>query len=722
MTILETSGAPLPERIDAYPTELVAGHPVRRGRPLPLGATTAPGGAVNFAVYADKASAVSLVLFEPGAREPSAELPIPERFRVGGVYAITVYGLDPEGFEYGFRVAGPEHPGPADRFDPGRVLLDPYARLVSGAGEWGRAPDRERPAPFRGRLLLDDFDWAGDRPPGHAPEDLVVYELHVRGFTRHPNSGVSAPGSYAGLREKIPYLLELGVNCVELMPVFEFDETDNPRHGPDGRALPDYWGYNTVGFFAPKAAYAATGCLGMQADEFKAMVKDLHAHGIEVFLDVVFNHTAEGNELGPTISLRGLDNEAYYMLGPDGSYRNFSGAGNTVNCNHPIVRDLVVDCLRYWVTEYRIDGFRFDLASILGRGADGAVLPNPPLLEQLAHDPVLRRTKLVAEAWDAAGLYQVGSFPAYGRWSEWNGRFRDCVRRFLGGEHGTTGELAARIAGSPDLYAGRGATASINFVTAHDGFTLHDLVSYEHKRNAENGEGNRDGEDGVRGWNGGAEGPTEDRRIARLRLVRMKTALTILLTSAGIPMITAGDEVGRTQQGNNNAYCQDNEISWFDWALVRSNAALLRFTANLIALRRDHPVLRRVSHPHGTDRVGSGYPDVSWHGVRPWEPSWQHHDRVLALLRCGEHAAEEHGRSDADVYIAMSAHDRPLELELPAPPAGRIWTLAADSGAEPPNDSHPPGREPALDHPRRYTLAGYAAVVLLSREVTTLEK
>ncbi|HET9170537.1 MAG TPA: glycogen debranching protein GlgX [Actinospica sp.] len=720
MTLLGNPGAALPDRIDDYPTGRIAGYPVRPGRALPLGATALSNGGVNFAVYADRAESVSLVLFEPGAREPGDELPIPASFRVGAVHAITVYGLDPEGFEYGFRVAGPRVAGPADRFDPGRVLLDPYARLIVGAESWAAPRDRDRPAPFRGRLLLEDFDWTGDRPPRHAPEDLVVYEMHVRGFTRDPSSGVTAPGTYAGLREKIPYLLELGVNCVELMPVFEFDETDNPRHGRDGRALTNYWGYNPVGFFAPKAGYAATGAYGMQADEFKAMVKDLHAHGIEVFLDVVFNHTAEGDERGPTLSLRGFGNQTYYMLTPDGAYYNFSGTGNTLNCNHPVVRNLVVDCLRYWVTEYRVDGFRFDLASILGRAADGSVLPNPPLLEQLAHDPVLRGTKLIAEAWDAGGLYQVGDFPAYGRWSEWNGRFRDCVRRFLRGEHGTTGELATRIAGSPDLYAERGATASVNFITAHDGFTLWDLVSYEHKRNEDNGEGNRDGESDNRAWNSGFEGPTDDPRIDGLRLRRIKTALTILLTSSGVPMIAAGDEVGRTQRGNNNAYCQDNAISWFDWRLVERNADLLRFTSNLIAFRRAHPVLRHVSHPHGTDRVGSGYPDVSWHGVRPWEPGWRHHDRVLAVLRCGEHTAEEHGEPDDTVYIAVSAHDQPVDLELPEPPTGSVWTVAADSGARAPADSHPPGREPVLEHPLRYTLAGHAAVVLLSRDATTL--
>jgi isoamylase len=703
----------LPERIDAYPTERIAGYPVRPGRPLPLGATAVPGG-YNFAVYSDRASAVTLVLFDQGAEQPRAELPVPDCYRVGSVFAITVFGLDQENFEYGFRVRGPDAPGPGDRFDPAVVLADPYAKLIAGGEHWGEPRPRGRLAPYRSRPLADDFDWDGDRPPGIAPEDLIVYETHVRGFTRHPSSGVSAPGTYAGLREKIPYLVSLGVNCVELLPVFEFDETDMPRSDPWGRPLLNYWGYNTVGFFAPKAGYAATGRYGMQADEFKAMVKDLHAHGIEVLLDVVFNHTAEGNEQGPSISFRGLDNATYYMLTPDGGYYNFSGTGNTVNCNHPVVRDFVVDCLRYWTAEYHVDGFRFDLASILGRAPDGGVLPNPPLLEALAHDPVLRRSKLIAEAWDAAGLYQVGSFPAYGRWAEWNGKYRDAVRRFVRGEHGVTGELAARLVGSPDLYAGRGAAASVNFVTAHDGFTLYDLVSYDHKHNEENGEDNRDGENDNHSWNSGAEGPTDDPEVRRLRLRRMKNALAILLTSQGIPMLLAGDELGRTQGGNNNAYCQDGETSWVDWTLAESNAGLLRFTRNLIAFRRAHPVLRGAEHLRGVDWVGSGYPDVSWHGVQAWAPNWVHHGRVLALMRCGKHA-KGGTAADATVYVAMNAHERPHDLELPAAPPGTAWALAADTGAEPPFDSFAPGCEPALRHPGRYLLAGHSTVILVSR-------
>ncbi|MGI5448691.1 glycogen debranching protein [Streptomyces sp. CA-243310] len=457
-------------RVDAYPTHEVGGYRVRAGKPFPFGANVVPGG-VSFSVFSDQATSMTLVLFRRGEPEPMAELEFPEEFRTGSVFAMTVFGLDHENIEYGYRADGPYDPVTGHRFDARQILSDPYARLIAGRDVWGVEPDRGRGYQYRSRVCLQDFDWADDTPLRIPAEDLVVYEAHVRGFTRHPSSGVTAPGTFAGLREKIPYLRELGVNCIELLPVFEFDESDNPRSNPEtGEKLYDYWGYNTVSFFAPKAGYAATGRYGMQGDEFRTLIKDLHAAGIEVILDVVFNHTAEGNEQGPTISFKGLDNATYYMLTPEGYYFNFSGTGNTVNCNHPVVRNYVLDCLRHWVADYHIDGFRFDLAAILGRSADGTPLPNPPLLELLAYDPVLRHTKLIAEAWDAGGLYEVGNFPAYGRWAEWNGKYRDTVRSFLKGDPGVTGELATRIAGSPDLYSGRGTSASVNFLTAHDGF------------------------------------------------------------------------------------------------------------------------------------------------------------------------------------------------------------------------------------------------------------
>ncbi|MGW4642361.1 glycogen debranching protein GlgX [Sphaerisporangium sp. NPDC004334] len=694
-------------RIDDFPTRRIGAYRVRQGRPFPHGATLVPGG-VNFSVFSDGATAMTLVLYRRGDAEPLEELPFPPEYRIGSVFTMTVFGLDLESLEYGYRAEGPFDPARGDRFDSGAILADPHALLLSGRDVWGVPPDWSKPYQYRSMIAQEDFDWEDDVPLRTPSEDLVIYETHVRGFTRHPSSGVAAPGTYAGLREKIPYLRDLGVNCVELMPIFEFDEFDNGRVNPaTGERLHNYWGYNTIGFFAPKAGYAATGAFGMQADEFKALVKDLHRAGIEVMLDVVFNHTAEGNEQGPTISFKGLDNATYYMLTPEGYYYNFSGTGNTVNCNHPVVRDFVLTCLRHWVSEYHVDGFRFDLAAILDRGPDGAPLPNPPLLEQLAYDPILRHTKLIAEAWDAGGLYQVGHFPNYGRWSEWNGKYRDVLRRFLKGDEGTTGELAARVAGSPDLYGGRGPAASVNFVTAHDGFTLNDLVSYNDKHNEANGEGNADGANDNNSWNHGAEGPTEDPAINALRTRQMKNALAILLVSQGIPMLLAGDEVGRTQLGNNNTYCQDNELSWFDWTLADANAELLRFARRMIAFRHAHPVLREGRHPLGVDTTGVGLPDVSWHGVDAWRPDWSPGSRLLAVMRAGRDAD---GAMD-QLYVVMNSHWEGHDVELPDP-AGGVWRLFADTGASAPHDVHDPGAEPAIAYPGRLYVAPRSVVIL----------
>ncbi|MER6001650.1 alpha-amylase family glycosyl hydrolase [Nonomuraea angiospora] len=670
MTILEP--------IDAYPTQRIAGYPVRAGRSLPFGATRVPGG-VNFSVYSNHATSVTLVLYREGEPEPMAELPFPETFRVGSVYAMTVFGLDVERLEYGYRVDGPRRPWEGHRFDPDLVLSDPYARMLTGHG----------PYRHRSRVTLDDFDWEDDRPPHLPHEDLVIYELHVRGFTRHDSSGVAAPGTYAGLVEKIPYLLELGVNCVELMPVFEFDETDNVFTGVN------YWGYSPIGFFAPKASYAATGRDHMQVDEFKHMVKELHRAGIEVLLDVVFNHTAEGDERGPAISFKGLDNATYYMLTPDGHYYNFSGTGNTLNCNHPVVRGFVLDCLRYWAAECHVDGFRFDLAAILGRGSDGELLHNPPLLESLAYDPILRDRKLIAEAWDAAGLYQVGSFPHYSRWSEWNGRYRDTVRRYVKGDIGVTGELATRMVGSPDMYSRRGVAATVNFVTSHDGFTLRDLVSYDHKHNEGNGEGNRDGDDANNSWNCGHEGVTDDPAVLALRARQQRNALLLLLASRGVPMLLAGDELGRTQLGNNNAYCHDGPITWLDWGLREENADLFRFTRHAIAFRRAHPVLR-----------GGSPGSVHWHGVSAWSPDWSAHSRVLAALFDG-------GGNDC-VYVAANSHWESHTLELPPAPRGQTWHLFADTAAAPPMDAFEPGSEPPLANQSQLSIGPRSVAILVT--------
>jgi glycogen operon protein len=690
--------------IDVHPSYYDSGFALRPGSPLPFGASLVHGG-INFSIYSRHARSCTLVLYRARDDNPLVEVPFPDTFRMGDVFAMTVLGLDPDGIEYGFRVDGPFAPAQGHRFDPKKVLLDPMARAVRGRPVWGAGPETFEP---RGCLVHADFDWEGDRPLQLRTEDLVIYELHVRSFTRSPTAGVTFPGTFAGMREKIPYLKELGVNCVELMPIFEFDERENLRTNPHtGERLVNYWGYSTLGFWAPKAGFAATGPTGLQVDEFKALVKELHRAGIEVVLDVVFNHTGEGDANGPTISFRGLDNRTWYMVGPDGRYLDYGGCGNTLNCNHPVVRDFVLTCLRYWVAEYHIDGFRFDLASILGRDPSGVPLSNPPLLEALALDPVLSKARLIAEAWDAGGLYQVGTFPAYGRWVEWNGKYRDCVRRFLKGDAGQVVELAQRLMGSPDLYHDRGPWASINFVTCHDGFTLWDLVSYNHKHNEANGENNRDGCNDNDSWNCGVEGPTDNSTVNALRRRQFKNALTILFVSQGVPMLLMGDEVGRTQMGNNNAYCQDGPVSWLDWGLVATNPELLRFCRSLIAFRKQHPALRHPLH-HGT---GGDFVEVHWHGTRPGQPDWSPGSRSLAFqLR----EASNPDREDI-VYVVLNAYWESLWFELPQAPGGRDWCVFANTGMASPEDVWPPGSEPLLMDQARFLVAPRSAIVLVAR-------
>jgi len=702
------------ERIDIYPTHEYEGFKLRPGRPLPFGASVVPGG-VNFSIFSSHATVCTLVLFEKGAPAPLAEIPFPDEFRIGNVFSMIVFGLDYENTEYGFRMDGPFAPEQGHRFDKTKILMDPYAKAIGGRDVWGDTPDWNRVYPHRATLVYDDFDWQADRQLETPIEDLVIYEMHVRSFTQHPSSGVRNPGTFAGLREKIPYLKDLGINCVELMPVYEFDEFENSRPNPaTGEMLMNYWGYSTVGFFAPKSGFAATGRLGMQVDEFKTLVKDLHRNGIEVILDVVFNHTAEGNENGPTISFRGLDNKTYYMLTPEGYYFNFSGTGNTLNCNHPVVRNMVLDCLRYWAAEYHIDGFRFDLAAILGRDQNGAPLTNPPLLEALAHDPILAKCKLIAEAWDAGGLYQVGSFPAYGRWAEWNGKYRDAIRRFIKGDEGLVGEVGQRLQGSPDLYAFRGPTASINFITCHDGFTLNDLVSYNDKHNEANGEDNRDGANDNNSWNCGWEGPTDDPGINALRTRQMKNAAAMLMVSQGVPMILMGDEVARTQLGNNNAYCHDNELNWFDWILLEKNADLLRFFKNMIGFRHAHPALRNRWHFSNRDYVGSGYADITWHGVAAWNVDWSDGSRVLAFMLCGKHAKNGTAR-DNYIYVALNMFWDALPFELPRLPLGMRWNMSVNTSMPSPEDIHEPGHEAPLNDQNHVLVGGRSVVILVGK-------
>ena len=684
----------------------------RAGRPRPFGATALPEG-INFSIFSCDASSCSLVLFERGAESPLVEIPFLDSFRTGDVYAMTVLDLDPAGIEYGFRLDGPFDPAKGHRFDAQRILLDPYAKSIGGLDKWGESGAREGIYPYRARPHVDSFDWEGDRQLNIPLEDLIVYEMHARGFTAHPTAEVSAPGSFAAIIEKLPYLQDLGVNCIELMPVFEFDELDNDRKNPEtGEPLVNFWGYNPIGFFAPKAAYAACEA---PIDELKSLVKACHQRGIEVWLDVVFNHTAEGNENGPTISYRGIDNSVYYLLKPDGSYQNFSGVGNTFNCNHPVARMVLLDCLRYWVSEFHVDGFRFDLASSMGRDPEGVPDPNPPLLEVLAYDPLLANTKLIAEAWDAGGLYQVGSFPAYGRWAEWNGRFRDDVRRFVKGDPGLVGAMAARIQGSPDLYGDRGPQASVNFITAHDGFSLRDLVSYNAKRNLANGEANRDGMDENLSWNCGWEGDSDDPALNDLRERQMKNFLSILLVSHGVPMLHMGDEIGHSKGGNNNSYCHDSAINYLDWRQVAKSAARVDFVRHLIQLRHAHPVLRRhayLKHQPSDELNGGQFSEcVSFHGRQPWQPDWSHESRQLAVMFCGPEADDEDASADI-VYLILNAYWEATAFELPRLPQRLRWLVAVNTSIPPPDDAYPPGQEISLED-QNAILVGARSVVIL---------
>ncbi len=692
------------------------------GVPLPLGATLRADG-VRFSVFSRHAERLYLVLFEePRDGVPSQEIPLdPLLHRVGDIWTVVVHGIGARQL-YGYRAEGPHEPQAGHYYDPDLLLVDPYARAVTDGSAWadpafrpgalppGRMTGAQRTALWssmpKSVVVDSSFDWEGDRPLRTPLSDSVIYELHVRGFTRHDSAGVDHPGTYRGLVERIPYLRSLGVTAVELLPVQEFDEHENTRiHPRTGRPLQNYWGYSPLAFFAPEVRYSEQGARGGQVDAFKGMVKALHRAGIEVILDVVFNHTAEGDERGPTISLRGLDNRVYYMLADEGaSFRNLSGCGNTVNCNHPVVRGLIRDCLHHWVTEMHVDGFRFDLASILGRDPDGKLLDNPPLIELITEDPLLRDTKLIAEAWDAAGAYQVGSFPGT-RWSEWNGRYRDDVRRFWRGDEGLLGSFATRICGSSDLYqvSGRNPCHSINFVTSHDGVTLVDLLSYAHKHNEDNGEDNADGASEEFGDNHGAEGPTDDPAIAALRRRQARNLLATLLLSQGVPMLLAGDELGRSQRGNNNAYCHDDETSWLDWTLAERNAGLIRFCRELIALRRRRPSLRRGVFLAGVVESPDA-PEVLWFGPEGGDPDW--HAAGAHTIGCWLAGVDEHGPL---LWIAH-AGDGPVDFHLPPAPEGGAWRRLVDTALASPDDVSP-GGEP-LESPDAYRVRSHSTVLL----------
>ena len=674
-------------------------HPVLQfSYPLPYGALVHDAG-VQFVVFSRSATTIRVLLYDNVANREPVEVIVCDRDsdRWGDIWSIFVPGLAP-GQLYHFQADGPHEPEKGHRFDPQARLIDPYARAL--AGHFQHADDGILRPP-KCVVVDDHFDWQGDRHLKRNLSETIIYELHVRGFTRGASSGVEHPGTYLGVIEKIPYLKSLGVTAVELMPVHEFPINDILGHKPQQR---NYWGYDSLAFFSPHRGYTAGSEPGAQVYQFKEMVRSLHAAGIEVILDVVFNHTAEGNERGPTLSFKGLENQVYYMLEEDGTYRNYSGCGNTINGNHPIVREMIFHCLRHWVHNYHIDGFRFDLASILSRDRTGELVPNPPMVEVIAEDPMLADTKIIAEAWDAAGAYQVGSFASL-RWAEWNGRYRDDLRRYWRGDDRMIGPLATRLAGSSDLYqpSGRKPYHSINFITSHDGFTLSDLISYKEKHNEANGENNIDGENRNFSDNYGVEGPTQRKAIVRLRKRQIKNMAASLLLSQGVPMLVAGDECCRTQRGNNNAYCQDNATSWFDWRLLEKNAEMVRFFQTLIAFRRGQPTIRRAKFLTGKMVKPGTLPDVSWYtaGGRPVD--WTETNHGLTCL---------FGKTDLDdpaardVLLLMHSGNEPQAFILPEPAQSISWRLLIDTAADAPDDVFPnadgpapPASEPIeLDH------------------------
>jgi glycogen operon protein len=678
-------------------------HPA--GQNSPLGATLDDGGA-NFSLFSRSATGVELVFFDQDDDATPARVVRldPVTNRTYHYWHVFVPGVRP-GQLYGYRVQGPSAPAGGLRFDPAKVLLDPYGRGVAIPKNYTREAARRKgdnSATAMKSVVVDPsaYDWAGDMPLCRPAARTVIYEMHVRGFTRHPSSGVGEKtrGTYAGLIEKIPYLQELGITAVELLPVFQFDAQDCPP----GKI--NYWGYAPISFFAPHQAYSSRQDPLGPVDEFRDMVKALHRAGIEVILDVVFNHTAEGDHTGPMVSFRGIDNPTYYILEDGGSrYANYSGCGNTLNANHPVVRRMIVDSLRYWVAEMHVDGFRFDLASILARDNAGNVLPNPPVLWDIESDPALAGTKLIAEAWDAAGLYQVGNFVG-DAWREWNGRFRDDVRDFFRGEPGSLRRMADRLVGSPELYGHkqREAEQSINFVTCHDGFTLNDLVSYNQKCNEANGEDNRDGCNDNRSWNCGAEGSSDDPDVEKLRNRQVKNLLTVTMMSLGVPMILMGDEVRHTQHGNNNAYCQDNEISWFDWTLLSKHADLLRFVRLLIERR----LLRDVQHEHQRVTLNTLIQQATkaWHGIKLYQPDWGDGSRSVAL------GAELRGEW-LPFHLILNAYWEPLKFELPRL-EGRAWRRWIDTSLDTPDDIVPWHEAPAVSG-NAYRAGARSVVILL---------
>ncbi|KPK35523.1 MAG: glycogen debranching protein [Nitrospira bacterium SG8_35_1] len=704
------------------------------GHPLPFGATFM-GEYTQFSLFSRHATGVCLQFFKHAWDEsPESEIDLdPAYYRTGDVWHVAVQGIQP-GCLYGYRIDGPYEPDKGHRYNRNKLLVDPYAKAVTGNFNWSLSDARgydidsqERDLSFstidsaggapKCVVVHDTFNWGRDRHPRVPLSDTIIYELHVKGFTAHSSSSVTHPGTFRGIIDKIPYFKELGITAVELMPIHEFDEDELVNTNPlSGERLKNFWGYNTINFFAPRSRYCSSGALGQQVDEFKQMVKALHKENIEVILDVVFNHTAEGNEMGPTICFRGIDNSIYYMLEKQRYYKNYSGCGNSMNCNHPIVQSFIMDCLIYWVLEMHVDGFRFDLASVLGRDSNGNVLENPPILNSISENPLLRDTKIIAEAWDAAGLYQVGSFPGE-RWAEWNGKYRDDVRSFWRGDEGCVSKIATRISGSSDLYehAGKRPFHSINFITCHDGFPMNDLVSYRHKHNSANGEDSRDGTDHNISANYGVEGPTEDNSINELRERQMKNFMVTLMLSQGVPMMLAGDEFKRTQNGNNNAYCQDNEISWINWEFAEQNHQFLDFVTRLIKFRKDHPVFRRGYFFQGKDLNNNGLPDIKWLDKNLKHPDWKNHnEHSIAFYLDGSRMNSGSHRLDNDFFIIFNSGTKELIQKIPAPPAAKAWYVAIDTSLIGIDSFSQEGKEPAVNNDV-FLVKPRSSVVLLTK-------
>lgn len=687
------------------------GFVTRAGQPHPLGATVYPDG-VNFSVFSQHALSMELLFFaSEDDLEPTQVIPMTsEANKSFHFWHVFVVGAKP-GLHYAYRVAGPDLTDLGLRYDPNKVLIDPYA-YGNSMKLWNRGDacvPGDNVASAMRSVVIDplDYDWGGDQPLNRPMQDTVIYEMHVGGFTRSGSSGVANPGTFRAVIEKIPYLKSLGVTAVELLPVFQFDDTEAREF--DGNKLTNFWGYSTMAYFAPHPGYCETPSEASHLDEFRDMVKALHKAGIEVILDVVFNHTDEGNHQGPTFSFRGFDNLNYYYLVPENQafYFDYTGCGNTFNCNHPVGSKMIVEALRFWVEHMHVDGFRFDEGSVLSRGPDGAPMQFPPVLWQIELDEVLAKSKVIAEAWDAAGLYQVGHFPGF-RWAEWNGLYRDTMRNFVRGEAGIIGHVADRLSGSAELYQANDhlPVNSVNFITAHDGFTMNDLVSYNGKHNEANGEGNRDGVDDNMSWNCGVEGPTDDPAIEALRDQQVRNFATLLMLSQGVPMFVMGDEVRRSQGGNNNAWCQDNPIGWFDWTLPDKHSGMLRYWQRMIAFRAAHPAVHRSRFFDGKINE-RGLADISWHGTELNAPGWDDaHARALAWT-----VADFDGI--ADIHVMANMYWEPLSFGIPEV-QGRRWYHAIDTSQQSPDDIAEAGKERPVQSDR-ITVNGRSIVVLISK-------